>query len=166
MADFSVNPNRLDPYKIFKFQVVLDGQVVPGVSRISPLKRITDSILWRDGASPSHFLTAPGVTSFAPIVLERGITHDPTFEDWAALSYSHEGDAAMSLRNFRKDMQINLLNQQGSVVRSYMVYRCWVTEYEALPELDANENVVAIERIVLQHEGFERDRAVAEPQEH
>ena len=165
MVEFAVNPHRLDPYKNFKFQVVLDGKVVPGVTRVSTLRRHTETIFHRDGTFPSHLMTAPGATSFDPIILERGITHDTTFEDWAALAYSPAGDAAMSLRNFRKDMRINLLNQQGSVVLSYMVYRCWVAEYQALRELDANANAVAIETLVLQHEGFERDRDIPEPTE-
>lgn len=165
MTSFPVNTHRLDPYKVAKFQVILDGRVVPGVSRVSPLRRTTDVVLWRDGSFPSHFLTAPGLTSFEPITLERGITHDPTFERWAALSYSPEGDAAMSLRDFRKDLRINLLNQQGSIVLSYMVFRAWVSSYQPLPELNANASEVAIEQIVLQHEGFERDVAIAEPTE-
>jgi len=165
MPGFTVNPHRLDPYKISKFQVILDGKVVPGVTRVSPLWRRTDVVLWRDGGFPSHFVTAPGLTSFDTITLERGITHDTTFEDWAALAYSPAGDASMSLRDFRKDMRINLLNQQGTVVLSYMVFRSWVAEYQAMPELDASVNEVAFERVVLQHEGFERDREIGEPQE-
>ncbi len=165
MAGFVVNPHRLDPYKNCKFQVILDNKIVPGVSRVGSLWRRTETVLWRDGSFPNHFVTAPGLTNFDPIILERGITHDTTLEDWAALAYKPASDSAMSLRNFRKDMRINLLNQQGTVVLSYMVYRCWIAEYQALPELDANGNEVAIERAVLQHEGFERDHDVTEPEE-
>ena len=165
MVQFTVNPQRLDPYKNFKFQVVLDGDIVPGVTRVSALRRHTETINHRDGNFPSHLMSAPGATSFDPIVLERGVTHDTTFEAWAMLAYSPSGDAAMSLKNFRKDMRINLLNQQGTIVLSYMVYRCWVVEYQALDELDANETAVVNEILVLQHEGFERDHGVAEPSE-
>jgi phage tail-like protein len=165
MAEFVVNPHRLDPYKVFKFQVILDGRIVPGVSRISALRRHTEPLNHRGGFFPSHFLKTPGSTKFDPIILERGVTHDTTFENWAELAYAPAGDAAMSLRNFRKDMRINLLNMQGSVVLSYMVYRCWVSEYQPLSELDANANAVAIETVVLEHEGFERDREVKEPEE-
>jgi phage tail-like protein len=165
MARFTVNPHRFDPYKDFKFQVILDGNTVPDVTRVSGLIRRTETVTYRAGTLPNHFITAPGLTSFDPITLERGITHDTTFEDWAALAYNPAGDTAMSLRNFRKDMRIDLLNQQGSTVLSYMVYRCWVAEYHALPELDANGNEVAMETVVLVHEGFERDREVREPQE-
>ena len=165
MTGFVVNPHRLDPYGDFKFQVILDGQVVPGVSKVSPLWRRTDVVIWRDGSFPSHFVTAPGLTAFDPITLERGLTHDTTFEAWAALSYNPAGDAAMSLKNFRKDLRINLLNQQGAIALSYMVYRCWVAEYQALSALDANATEVATEKIVLHHDGFERDRAVVEPTE-
>jgi phage tail-like protein len=165
MAAFTVNPHRLDPYKVFKFQVIVDGSIVPGVSRVSALCRHTEPVSYRSGAFPSYFLRTPGSTTFDPIILERGVTHDTTFEDWAELAYSPAGDAAMSLRNFRKDMRINLLNMQGTVVLSYMVYRCWVSQYQPLPELNADANDVAIETIVLEHEGFERDREVREPEE-
>ena len=165
MTRFPVNVHRRDPYKTSKFQVVLDGRIVPDVVRISGLTRRTETVLYRDGALESHFITAPGTTTFDPIIIERAITHDTTFEDWAALAFNRAGDSAMSLREFRKDMTINLLNQQGTVVLSYMVYRCWVSEYTALPELDANGNTVAIETVTLENEGWERDRAVGEPQE-
>jgi len=165
MAKFSVNPQRLDAYKNSKFRVIVDGQAVPGITRVSALRRETDVVLYREGGFPNHFVLAPGLTRFDPIRLERGVTHDPTFRDWANLAYNPAGDAAMSLKNFRKDMRIDLLNQQGAVVLSYMVYRCWVSEYQPLPELDANANAIAIESVVLQHEGWEQDAAVAEPVE-
>lgn len=165
MTEFAVNPHRLDPYKGFKFQVILDGQVVPGVSHVSALRRSTDVVTHRAGNFSSHFLKAPGLTKFDTIVLKRGITHDTTFEDWADLTYHPSGDGAVSLREFRKDMRINLLNLQGTVVLSYMVYRCWVSEYLPLPDLDASASVVALETLVLEHEGFERDRSVVEPTE-
>lgn len=165
MARFAVNPYRLDPYKTSKFQLILDGRVVPDVVRISALRRETETVLYRPGDFPNHLIKAPGLTDFDPIIIERGITHDTTFEDWADLCYSVQGDAAISLKNFRKDMLINLLNRQGTVVLSYRIYRGWVSEYTALPELDAHANETAIERIVVQHEGWERDEAVAEPAE-
>ena len=165
MAEFTVNPHRLDPYKVFKFQVIVDGRIVPGISRVSALSRHTEAVSYRSGAFPSFFLKTPGTTTFDPIVLERGITHDATFDDWAELAYSPAGDAAMSLRNFRKDMRINLLNMQGNIVLSYMVYRCWVSRYQPLPELNADANEVAIETIVLEYEGFDHDREVKEPEE-
>ena len=165
MTEFAVNPHRLDPYKRFKFQIIVDGEIVPGVSQVSALSRQTEIVSFRSGSFLNQFLKAPGLTRFNPIVLKRGITHDTTFEDWAELAYNPAGDAAMSLKNFRKDMRINLMNQQGSVVLSYMVFRAWVSEYEPLPELCADSNEVAMETIVLEHEGFERDRSVTEPVE-
>lgn len=165
MTEFAVNPHRLDPYKRFKFQIIVDGEIVPGVSHVSALSRQTEIVSFRSGSFLNQFLKAPGLTTFDPIVLKRGITHDTTFEDWAELAYNPAGDAGMSLKNFRKDMRINLLNQQGTVVLSYMVFRAWVTRYEPLPELCADASEVAMETIVLEHEGFERDRSVTEPVE-
>ena len=166
MAMFSVNPHRLDPYQGFKFRVIWDGRDVPGIVRVSALRRATDPVEHRSGGDPNHFKVAPGTTRFDPLVLERGLSHDKAFEDWAGLVFSMEGDAAVSLRNYRKDVLIQILNLQGSVAIQYRVLRCWVSEYVALPELDARADCIAIERLVLQHEGWLRDTSVAEPAEH
>ena len=165
MAQFSVNTHRFDPYKNFKFRVKWDGRYVAGVSKVSALKRTTELVNHREGGDPSTDRISPGRTKFEPITLERGVTHDPEFELWANLVYNTDGDAAMSLKNFRKDIIVELLNLQGKVVKSYKIFRCWVSEYQSLPELDANANAVAIEMMVLQNEGWERDQAVTEPTE-
>lgn len=162
---FVVNPHRQDPYKNFKFRVMLDGKPVAGVSKISGLKWFTEVVIHREGGEHSVQHVSPGMTKYEPITLERGITHDHEFEEWANLVHNIQGDASMSLKNFRKDITIELLNLQGTVVLRYEVYRCWVSCYQALPELDANANAVAIETIVLQNEGWERDTAVPEPSE-
>lgn len=162
MPQFTVNAQRIDPYRGFKFQVIWDGEPVAGVSKVSALKRMTEVVSHREGGDVSTPRHSPGSTKYDPITLERGITFDPAFQDWANLVYSTEGDGAVSLANFRKDIKINLLNLQGTVVRSYNVFRCWVSEYTSLPELDANANGIAFESLVLQNEGFERDTAVVE----
>lgn len=163
---FSVNTTRIDPYKNFKFRVRWDGQVVAGVSKVSALKRTTEVVSHREGgesfSTPRH---SPASSKFDPITLERGITFAPEFEAWANLVYSTEGDGAVSLANFRKNISIELLNLQGTVVKRYNVFRCWVSEYTALPELDANANAIAFEMLVLQNEGFEPDESVVEVEE-
>jgi len=165
MAQFSVNTHRFDPYKSFKFRIKWDGKYVAGVSKISALKKSTEPVTYREGGDPSTSRVLPSIWSFEPITVERGVTHDPEFEDWANLIYNTDGDAAISLKNFRKDIIIELLNEQGNVAKAYKIYRCWVSEYTALPELDANGNAVAIESMVLQNEGWERDTEVPEPEE-
>jgi phage tail-like protein len=162
---FTVNAQRFDPYKNFKFRVRWDGKYVAGVSKVSTLKRSTEPVMHREGGDPSTARVTPSVWKFDPITLERGVTHDPEFENWANLIYSTDGDTAISLNNFRKDIIIELLNEEGMVAKAYKVYRCWVSEYQALPELDANAHAVAIEHMVLQNEGWERDRDVPEPQQ-
>lgn len=162
MAQFSVNVGRIDPYKNFKFRVKWDGKVVAGVSKVSALKRTTEVVSHREGGDISTQRHSPGASKFEPITLERGITFDPEFEKWANLVYSTEGDGAVSLAKFRKDIYIEMLNLQGTVVRAYRVFRCWISEYTALPELDANANGISFETIVLQNEGHERDEAVVE----
>ena len=163
MSQFTINPTRHDPYKNFKFRVKWDGRTVAGVSRVSALRRATEVIVHREGGDPSTSRRSPGTTSFEPITLERGVTHDPAFEDWANLSWRHGGD--VSLKEFRKDITIELHNEAGQLVIGYNVFRCWVSEYQALPELDANGDAVAIQSITLQNEGWERDVSVVEPKE-
>lgn len=164
-SQFPVNTHRHDPYKNFKFRVTWDGRVVAGVSAVSALKRSTEVITYRAGGDPSAARKSPGRTSFEAVTLERGVTHDAEFERWANLAFNLQGDAAMSLKNFRKDVQIELLNEQGTVVLAYRLYRCWVSEFIALPDLDANGAAVAIQSLRLENEGWERDTSVAEPAE-
>lgn len=163
---FPVNAHRHDPYRTFKFQILIDGKPVAGLKKMSALKRKTEAIKWRTAGDPSKERILPGGTSFEPISLEQGLSHDPVFEAWASLVNNVEGDAAMSLKNFRKDIVINVLNLQGQVAISYKVFRAWVSDYQALPDLDAGSmNAVGIQTITLQHEGWQRDTAVAEPVE-
>lgn len=167
MAQFNVNAQRFDPYKGFKFRVKWDGRYVAGISRISALRRSTEVIEHREGGDPSSSRKSPGRTSFEPIVLERGISHDPDFERWANKVWNLGAGpgAETSLKDFRKDLMIELYNEAGQLVIAYKVFRCWVSEYQALPDLDANASSVAIQSITLQTEGWERDYDVVEPVE-
>jgi phage tail-like protein len=167
MPKFTVNPGRIDPYKNFKFRVMWDGRYAAGVSRMSALARRTDVIEFREGGDPSTVHRSPGVTKYEPITLERGVTHDAEFERWANKVWNIGGGfgSEVSLKDFRKDIAIDLFNEAGQLVLRYLVYRCWVSEYQALPELDAGSGGIAIEHIVLQNEGWERDLSVTEPVE-
>lgn len=167
MAQFSVNPQRFDPYKNFKFRVKWDGKYVAGVSKISALKRTTEVVKHREGGDPSSSRKAPGRTEYEPITLERGVTHDPEFEAWASKVWNFGAGlgAEASLKDFRKDLIIEMLNEAGQVAIAYKVFRCWVSEYQSLPDLDANTNNVAIQHIKLENEGWERDTSVPEPSE-
>jgi phage tail-like protein len=167
MAEFTVNPTRFDPYKNFKFRVKWDGKYIAGVSKISGLRRTTEVIHHREGADPSSSRKSPGLTKFESITLERGVTHDPEFEKWANKVWKFGAGlgSEVSLKDFRKDITLELYNEAGQLVLAYKIYRCWVSEYEILPDLDANANAVAIEHITLENEGWERDAQVKEPVE-
>ncbi|MBO4160409.1 MULTISPECIES: phage tail protein [Micromonospora] len=167
MVQFAVNPTRFDPYKNFKFRVKWDGRYVAGVSKVSALKRTTEVVKHRDGGNASTSHKSPGRTEFEAVTLERGLTHDAEFAQWAGRIWAlHAGlGSEVSLADFRRDITIELLNEAGQVAQSYRLFRCWVSEYQALPELDANANAVAIEHIKLENEGWERDEAVPEPAE-
>jgi phage tail-like protein len=152
MAQFSVNVNRFDPYKGFKFHVKWDGRIIAGISRVSV---------------PNQPRPSPGRTKYDAITLERGVTHDTAFEDWAnqvwRLGAPSGGEAALA--NFRKDIIIELCNEAGQVALSYKVYRCWVSEYQALAELESDGGSVLIQSITLENEGWERDVDVPQPAE-
>ena len=167
MAQFTVNSQRFDPYKNFKFRVKWDGKYVAGVSKVGGLKKTTEVVSHREGGDPSSSRKAPGRTEFEAIMLERGVTHDPEFEKWAnkVWNYGSGLGSEVSLKDFRKDITIELYNEAGQPVIAYNVYRCWVSEFSAMPELDANANAVAIQSIKLENEGWERDYAVTEPSE-
>ena len=166
MADFSVNAKRHDPYKNFKFRVKWDGKYVAGLSKVGALKRTTEVVKHREGGDPSSSRKSPGRTEFDAISLERGVTHDLAFEQWANKVWQLNGGATeISLQDFRKDLILDVFNEAGQKVISYKIYRCWVSEYQALPDLDANANAVAIQHIKLENEGWERDVSVVEPEE-
>ncbi len=167
MPEFTVNPHRFDPYKNFKFRVKWDGKYVAGVSTISSMRRTTEVITHRSGGDPSTEHKSPGRTSYDSITLERGITHDPEFENWANKIWKIGAGLGneVSLKDFRKDLTIEVYNEAGQVVLAYKVYRCWVSEYQALPELDANRATIAIQKLKLENEGWERDTSVTEPAE-
>lgn len=165
MAKFTVNTHRFDPYRNFKFKVKWDGKYVAGLSKCTALKRTTEMTEWREGGDPSSTRKLPGKTKYEPITLEAGVTHDTAFEEWANKVNNFQGDAAMSLKNFRKDITIDVFNEAGQKVLSYNVFRSWVSEYQALPDLDASANAVAIQNIKIENEGWERDKSVTEPTE-
>jgi phage tail-like protein len=167
VPEFPVNPHRLDPYKAFKFRVIWDGRPVAVVSRVSGLRRTTAVVRFRAGGDPSLERRSPGRTEYEPVTLERGVTQDREFERWADQVFKLGAPAGreVALAAFRKDIRIELLDEAGQVVLAYVVHRCWPSAYQALPDLDAHANAVAIEALVLEHEGWERDESVQEPVE-
>jgi phage tail-like protein len=167
MADFTVNATRFDPYKNFKFRVKWDGRYVAGISKITTLKRTTEVVKHRNGGDPSSSRKSPGRSEYEAVTLSRGVTHDVDFEQWAnkVWNYGSGLGSEVSLKDFRKDIIIEVYNEAGQLALAYKVFRCWVSEYEALPELDANANAVAIQMIKLENEGWERDYSVTEPTE-
>jgi len=167
MAQFAVNAQRFDPYKNFKFRVKWDGRYVAGVSKVGALKRSSELVEHREGGDPSTSRKSPGRTKFEAISLERGVTHDTEFEKWAnkVWNFGSGLGAEVSLKDFRKDLIIEVYNEAGQLALAYKVFRCWVSEFQALPDLDANANAVAIQSIKLENEGWERDYDVTEPAE-
>jgi phage tail-like protein len=165
MPMFSVNTQEIDPYRNFKFRIKIDGQYVAGLSKMSALKKMTEVIDWREAGNPSTVRKLPGRTSYQAITFEAGVSHDTTFEDWANLINNTQGDAAMSLAKYRKELVVEVLNMQGVPVIAFRVHRAWVSEYQALPDFDANAHAVAITMLKIEHEGFDRDPSVTEPVE-
>jgi phage tail-like protein len=167
MAQFTVNPNRFDPYKNFKFRIKWDGKYVAGLSKMSSLKRTTEVVKHREGGDPSSSRKSPGRTEYDAVTLERGVTHDLEFEKWAnkVWNYGQGLGTEVSLKDFRKDIIMEVYNEAGQPAIAYKIFRCWVSEYLSLPDFDANANAVAIQHIKLENEGWIRDDNVAEPTE-
>ena len=167
MAQFSVNTYRFDPYKNFKFRVKWDGRYVAGVSKVGGLKRTTEVVKHREGGDPSSTRKSPGRTEYEAISIERGVTHDSEFEKWAnkVWNFGSGLGSEVSLKDFRKDIIIDVFNEAGQKAFSYKDYRCWVSEFQAQADLDANANAILIQSIKLENEGWERDYEVTEPSE-
>ena len=162
---FTVNAHRFDPYKNFRFQVYCDGRLVMGVSKIGALKRTTEVVSYRSGGGNTYDFKSPGRTKYESVTMERGLTHDPDFEDWAARVHPHDGSSNAALAQFKKDFVLNLLNLQGQVAKAYFLFQCWPSAYTAMPDLDGGQNGVAIESLTLEVERWERDLSVTEPTE-
>ena len=167
MAQFAVNTQRFDPYKNFKFRVKWDGKYVAGISKVGGLKRTTEVVKHREGGDPSSTRKSPGRTDYDAITLDRGVTHDLEFENWAnkVWNFGSGLGAETSLKDFRKDLIIEIYNEAGQLALAYKVFRCWVSEFQATADLDANANAVLIQHIKLENEGWERDAEVPEPAE-
>lgn len=162
---FVVNAQRVDPYKNFKFRVLWDGKPVLGISKCGALKRTTEVVKHRSGGDNSHDHKSPGRSSFEGVSMERGVTHDLEFEKWANKVHSYEGDTAMDLAGYKKDLTLEVMNERGQVALRYFLFRCWVSEFTALPDLDANANATAIQSLKIELEGWTRDVDTTEPSE-
>ena len=164
---FTVNVNRFDPYKSYRFLVYFGTSTSPvaAVSKVSALKRSSTPIEYNSGGDP---VTRKGLgrIKYEPITLERGITEDQDFATWANYAQVLDSGApSTSLANMRKEVRIDLLNEEGQTVWRFKIHRCWVSEYQALPDLDAGANAIAIEHIKIENEGWEQDTTVTEPLE-
>jgi phage tail-like protein len=168
MPQFTANPDRPNPYATYRFRVKKpDGTYVAGVSKVGALKRTTQVIKHREGGDPATSRKSPGQTEYDAITLERGVTHDTEFERWANKVWNYQSGlgAEVSLKDFRKDLILEVYNEAGQLVIAYKLYGCWPSEYQALPELDASANAVAIQMLKLETDGWERDYDVVEPTE-
>ena len=164
---FTVNIGRYDPYKTYRFLVYFSPSTTPvaAVSKVSSLKRSSDVIDYKEGGD-AIILKGLGRMKYEPITMERGVTFDTDFEDWAnAAQVLKSGSASTSLAKLRKELSIVLLNEEAQPVHRYFVHRCWVSEFQALPDLDAGANAIAIEHIKLENEGWERDTTLTEEKE-
>ena len=165
MPMFNVNAHRIDPYKNFRFRVTWDSRTVAALSKMSAIKKATEAIEWRAAADAGIVRKMPGRTKFEAVTFEQGLTHDRQFLEWANQVNNPQGEAADSLVNYRKTVRVEVLNMQGTPVMAFNLLRAWVSEFQALPEMDANANAVAIQTLKVEYENFILDEAVTEPAE-
>lgn len=163
--EFSASTKRADPYKNFKFQVKYQNETVLGVHKITGFKRTTEVVKHRAGGDPSSSRKSPGRTEFDAITLERGVTHDKWFEQWTNKVWRLGAGlgSESSLADYKRDLLVEVYNEAGQVALTYKLYRCWVSEFQPLSELDANANAILVSSIKMENEGWERDDAVTEP---
>jgi phage tail-like protein len=161
---FPANLKRFDPYKNYRFLLFFGQSTTPvaAVSKITAIKRSNDVIEYKEGGN-AIILKGLGRMKYEPITAERGISQSKEFSDWAdSAQVLQQGAATTSLANLRKEISIVLLNEEGQMVLRYLVHRCWVSEFQALPDLDAGANAIAIEHIKMENEGWERDLTLNE----
>jgi phage tail-like protein len=163
MARMTATTNRFDPFHNYRFRVKWDGQYVAGMTKMGALKRTTEMVEFREAGENIVSRKLPGKSSFQAVSLEAGITYDTAFEDWANLVNDFASHSITSIGEFRKNITVDVFNEAGIKALSYNLYRAWVSEYQALPDLDSSANAVAITTIKLEFEWFERDLAVHEP---
>jgi phage tail-like protein len=167
MADATVRTTPVDPFLTYNFLVSWDGNPVAAVTKVTGLTKKTETVTFRSGGQSQTPFKIPGTTDYQPITLERGVTFDVAFEQWANKMWYYPNTQALeqevSLGDFRKNIQIALYNQAGQIVIRYNVYNCWPSEYTALPDLDSAANTVALARLTLEHEGWDRDTSVTPP---
>jgi phage tail-like protein len=162
---FVANSHRHDPYKNYKFRLIWNNKTVMGVSKVTALKRTTEVVKHRSGEINSFDFKSRGRSTFEAVTVERGVTHDPEFEAWADQTASYDGDATTDLATYKRELILEVMNERGQVVLRYFLHQCWVSEYQAMPDLDANANAVAIEHLKIELEGWTRDRDLKEPKE-
>jgi phage tail-like protein len=163
MARMTPQTNRFDPYRTFRFRIKWDNQYVAGMTKMGALRRTTEMVEYREAGENITSRKLPGKSSYAAVTLESGVTYDTAFEDWANLVNDFASHSITSLPDFRKNITVEVFNEAGQKALSFNLFRCWVSEYQALPDLDAGANAVAITTIKLEYEWFERDKSVVEP---
>ncbi len=144
------------------FRVKWDGKIIPGITQVSGLKQTSEVITHRSGADPNLQRRSPGITQYEPIIIQRPRSGDKEFERWAnkVWNFGSGLGSEVSLKDFRKNIRIELCTKEGKVLLAFNIYRCWPSEYVALSDLGAESKALATEKLVLQHEGWERDYAV------
>jgi phage tail-like protein len=164
MARMNPSTNRFDPYRTFRFKVKWDGQYVAGLTKMGALTRTLESVDFYEAGENLIPRKLPGKGTFGNVTLEAGVTYDTAFQDWANQCFDFASHSITSLGEFRKNITVDVFNEAGQKALSYNLYRCWVTEYRALPDLDSSANTVAITTITLAVESWQRDEDVVEPQ--
>jgi phage tail-like protein len=162
MASFAANPARADPYKDFKFRVRWGAnEYVAGVSKVSALTRTAERVEPRERRDPRPGHELPSRTEYEPITLERGVTYDLEFEQWATRASAFVDSPApegrperdASQNEFRRNLTIDVFDEVGQKVMSYEVHRAWVSEFTAQADLATGAKAILIQSIRIEHEG-------------
>jgi phage tail-like protein len=134
---------RVDPYFGFNFLVEIDGIAQAGFQECSGLDSTTANIDYREGGDPLHVRKLPGLNSFSPISLKRGITDSDELWKWRLTAV--EGKAE------RKNGSVVLLDQTGAERIRWNFSNAWASKWTG-PAFNSTGNAIAVETLEITHE--------------
>jgi phage tail-like protein len=134
-----------------------EERYVAGVSKVARLHRASGVMNHREGFAESAPRRPPDRTEYEAVTLEHGVTYDSDFAKWAGKVWTSGVDSQGPPEDLRKDILIDVYDEAGQLALSCKVFHCWVSDFQGLPDLDANASGVAIQRLTLEEEGWECD---------
>jgi len=148
-----------DPGRNFRFRVKWNDRYAAGFADASPLPVDLKSPRRRESGGPPPAIGPEGQGTPFFINLDRGLAFDLSFEQWISMvrCYGPATGKGSLLVEYKRPLTIEMSDEDGKVVRTYHLSRCWVTEYTAFPKPDALSTEIAIEHLRLGFDAWKQD---------